>query len=565
MLSFDGGPSATFNVRIIQRIEETIRANPEHYAGKLGFLDSVDLYVGVSNGAIAALSLARRELGTDPVFEVSRTVDLVLEAMAQLKPRKRDILRMVAGLGPILRSGPFRKALEERFSRPDGSPMQLRDLHGHVLVGSYDVARGRPKVWSNLDIETAVEGAPPRPEADLDVDAVEVAMASGALPLYLPVHHGQLDGAIFANNPAVAAVFGVMGAQEKLQAEQAAGIGRRAAWKERLQYATLPDEVVCLSFGGADMSAPPEDVARMRADEGLWGWPQWMFAWKDPLKLASVFIQGSGTGTDFQGRQLLGERYFRWVAANPQGRSLISGLLDLFLRDRIGIQRMTETLADDASDVDFGTDGADRSFQDLMDWVHKWWLKDDDNAVVAPLIHPWASYDIQSLLEAQWQDHKDDLRRALRDELGRRRVRVRVRVEARQDKLNIVGGDQVYVRLTHPGRDVARSHMELQAQAGQLVTFSIPARPLVGAKILDEPIRVLVLEADPFKRDDVVAEFYWQYPYEPAEFEGKGAGGHYVCSVGFMDEDPNTMPSQSAIVAVPDDPIDSPKSDPPTE
>jgi patatin-like phospholipase/acyl hydrolase len=172
----------------------------------------------------------------------------------------------------------------------------LADLKKKVMVTSFHldginkITGGRtwkPKVFHNT-----VQGDP-----DMREKAVDIALRTGAAPVFYPIVDGFVDGGLFANNPAMVALA------------QVAHLNR-----VRMMAADLPEarqqpqlhEVVLLSLGVG------EDKAYVDVQSANWGYFPWVFNPLSPFILINALLQGDVMGVDFEAAQMMpADNYFR--------------------------------------------------------------------------------------------------------------------------------------------------------------------------------------------------------------------------------------------------------------
>src|SRR5438309_1386415 len=135
---------------------------------------------------------------------------------------------------------------------------------------------------------------------------VDVALRTSAAPTYFPTYQGYIDGAVVANNPAMAALAQALDA----------GTGKQALQDVRL-----------FSLG---TGVNPAYVAGKELD---WGYAQWA------KPLIALMVDGMMGVADYQCARLLQHRYFRLAPILPE---------------RIGLDDVDKIadLVKDAQDVD---------------------------------------------------------------------------------------------------------------------------------------------------------------------------------------------------------------------
>ena len=230
-----------------------------------GWRDKIDLVAGTSTGGIIALGLAK---GLEP----STLRELYYEKSPEIFDSAWYELR--EGL-PIVRAkysnGDLREALRAVF----GDTL-LRNLSKRVLIAAFDLAneeRGhwKPKFFHNF----------PGDDTDGGLRAVDVGLATSAAPTYFPTVDGYIDGAVVANNPAMAALAQTQDRRARIAGRPSIG------------------EIAMLSIGTGFL---PRQIDGPNHD---WGYVQWA------QPILRVMFDGLAGVPDYQCRQLLGRRYHR--------------------------------------------------------------------------------------------------------------------------------------------------------------------------------------------------------------------------------------------------------------
>ncbi len=123
---------------------------------------------------------------------------------------------------------------------------------------------------------------------------LDAAMASAAPPIMFPTYKGYLDGAMFANNPALCALSQVV--HHEVHHNRAA------------DTTDVIRNSIILSFGAGQN---PKFVETSKAFTD-WGYNRWLFDLKEPLLAIQAFYEAGMLAIDFQCINLLGhERYIR--------------------------------------------------------------------------------------------------------------------------------------------------------------------------------------------------------------------------------------------------------------
>ena len=270
VLSFDGGgPLAITNIVVLRRLE---KARP-------GFLAGADILAGTSAGAVIALYLAATR--TRSSKEGLRALDLAARALkCRAVAGPGALLRGAVGVAPIGTPEVFRDTLFQHFG-----DSTLGDLNRKVVVptfalhtGSGRVRSWRPKVWSNW-------GGSDDP--DWDASVVDVLLATTAVPIVMPIHDDQIDGGIYANNPAMCALT--------VSLNPNAGPGERDAALADLQM----------------FSVGIRPQIHLDVDNPNWGWGHWMLDRRHPMALIEACFEADSMATHYFCRRLLGSQYFR--------------------------------------------------------------------------------------------------------------------------------------------------------------------------------------------------------------------------------------------------------------
>lgn len=340
ILSFDGGPTCYYMPRLLLTLEQ--RAP--------GTLASADLFAGTSAGSALALYFARqRALGTASLDAIQGAIAFMDALTQAFQPDLAAWRRLVLGRQAMFESAPLAQVYGEYI----GEDTTLDDLGAPVvLVSSRMDAPWRPDILCSLD-RGATAGR----------SALTAAMRSSAFPVLLPIVDQHTDGAMFQNNPSVAALSCVLEARNQLgvtlddvtvlslgldggtsdlsnrrlpgglHAENYADIavptippqllegappevhqalqqwGTVAEAPSRLRDALAPiGKVLATSpFNQAAIERLAEGLHTGTAGELSWGWGQWLIALVNPVYLLQTFLNSQGMGcADLLGRMLQG-------------------------------------------------------------------------------------------------------------------------------------------------------------------------------------------------------------------------------------------------------------------
>lgn len=258
ILSLDGGGLRGLVTTVL--LERLTALHPD-------LLERVDLLAGASIGGMLALGLA----ADIPVSDFRQAFLQQGPAILLDSVRPPDV-----GYLACYDNYNLRRFLQGMFGE-----RRLGDLRRRVLVTAYELdarpqlpgqlRRSKPKVFHNFDDQSA----------DPEQLLVDVALATGAVPAVFPIHHGYVDGGVFAAHPGMCAV--------------AQAIDRHTGRRQL-------DELVMLSIG-TGRSPNYLEVA----DRGDWGWDQW----SAEQRIMWLMLASDREAVDFQCSRLLGERYHR--------------------------------------------------------------------------------------------------------------------------------------------------------------------------------------------------------------------------------------------------------------
>jgi patatin-like phospholipase/acyl hydrolase len=271
--------AAALQIRLIKAYEQ---ACP-------GFLRSVDCFVGASDGGYTALYLALHVTDDDEA-NLAMLDDAIAFSNA-LVPLFHltftGAIKFASGWWPMLDVDQF-KAVFRRFL----GDARIRDLRRKAVICSYGAFLWDPVVYSNFAQKS-------RPSLNYrgndDTSLVDVALATSALPLVLPLHgkgvDRVVDGGWLSNNPSM---FGVT---ETCAAE---AVARGCTPLE------VMSEVRVLSLGATDSYEEHTKVVdrstgplKFLWERNAWGWVQWVLA--RPMLLMEMWIQGA---IDLSDRQM---------------------------------------------------------------------------------------------------------------------------------------------------------------------------------------------------------------------------------------------------------------------
>lgn len=270
VLSIDGGGiKGVFPAAFLADIEATLPEPIYKY---------FDLIVGTSTGGIIAIGLALGMKASD-----------ILEFYQKLGPK------IFNGNQLILFAKNFRNAkyghekLEKALNEIFGNKT-LSDAKSRLVITSLNVDNG-----SVCLLKTPHH---PKFERDLNLTAVEVALATSAAPTYFPIKimslgYSLVDGGVWANNPISVAVAEAIGVLD---------------WSK--------ENTKILSVGCTD---EPFDIGSLRKRAGLLSWAYTIK--KRHSKLINTFMTGQSNGALGIAYSILGhENIYRINETTPQGK-----------------------------------------------------------------------------------------------------------------------------------------------------------------------------------------------------------------------------------------------------
>lgn len=306
ILSLDGGGlRGLITARMLDRL--TSDANLQ------GWLDEADLIAGTSTGGILALGLASGKAPKD-------ICDMYIDEGPKIFDDSLwdNITDLGKTIGADYSTNNLRKALKGLFGTKTLSSLKTR-----VTIPSFDLDNEdknpqkrtwKPKIFHNF----------PGTDSDGTESIVDVALYTTAAPTFFPSVDGYIDGGVFANNPSMIALAQAISTSNK-----------------KTERADV-DDIVMLSIGtGASLTY-------IKGQTLDWGLAQWA------KPLISVLTEGVAGISDYQSRQLLGDRYHRLqVTFDPSE--------NIALDDVGKIPRMDEI-------------GKTADLDDVIEWIRDVWL-----------------------------------------------------------------------------------------------------------------------------------------------------------------------------------------------
>ncbi len=303
ILSIDGGPSASLQIRVIAYLE---RMRP-------GFIESVDMFAGTSDGAFVSLFLASKlaeGLKGEPLAEACiQFTNQILDVFA---PTLWSGLLFCTGLWPLSPVGPLEDLMTSTFGNKT-----LRDLEKHVVIVSFNKTKSRPAIFQNFNVTDHEMGRP----------LTDVALATSAFPVIVAIHKSPfdgdqyLDGAVVANSPTIVASSSassllahlnrVMPGPEMIEQMRVLSLGAEQSPRQHGKLFNFLGKIINL----------PDPFDRQAV---TWGMLQWLVS--QPLFTLERIFLGSSQEIDREAHDVLGMNYFRFGPDMNELGSINTGL-----------------------------------------------------------------------------------------------------------------------------------------------------------------------------------------------------------------------------------------------
>lgn len=265
ILALDGGGiKGTFTAAVLAEWEKETG---------LRVADHFDLIAGTSTGGILAIGLG---LG----LSAQELLDFYKKRGTLIFPVVGFRRRLLHTLRALLKPKHSGEVLEQHLKEAFGDK-KLGHSAKRLVIPSYDTVRGRIFIFKTAHHE--------RFKYDIDVPAWNIALATAAAPTYfqaatVPLHQdqGYVDGGVWANTPALAAVVEAM-----------AFLGKRA------------DEIDVLSIGTTYAPDSVKDLAGV----GMLGWG---------TRVIKLLMNAQGEASHKQAMLLVGDANFMRVDCNTR-------------------------------------------------------------------------------------------------------------------------------------------------------------------------------------------------------------------------------------------------------
>lgn len=187
ILSFDGGPAA---LTVLPCLIEIERKRP-------GVIAATDLFVGASSGSWAALYLARN-MGLVDSGEITglallqRCLAFMKQTLVAMRPADpvKAWLEFMIGKAPLLDYEGVQRVMRDPANYGEDTLGRLASRRAVVIAGRMS-SPWSPRVYDSADPRSA------------DQLLYDVGLRSGSFPMVYPIRAGQVDGAMYTNNPAM--------------------------------------------------------------------------------------------------------------------------------------------------------------------------------------------------------------------------------------------------------------------------------------------------------------------------------------------------------------------------
>ncbi|WP_224360626.1 patatin-like phospholipase family protein [Hyalangium versicolor] len=308
ILSMDGGgPLSIISLVLLKRL---LKKEPQ-------LLRYVDVFAGNSAGAINALMLASRDLSPGYAQAVlDQLIEFWAEHFIELTANNLvQNLGALAGARPLGQTESLETYLRNYFFQDTPlaniknvaiTTFQLDSDNRSINIpgGPVDsqVRSWMPRVLHNFKYTHPERLRAPLVEHKMAAfspraTVLDAAMASSAPPIMFPVYKGHLDGAMFANNPAMCALSQVIHFKlNNLEAAESTDVLKNTT-------------ILSLGTGQNPMYVETSEAFTP------WGYREWLLDLRHPLLVIQALYEANMLTVDFQCINLLG--HDRYVRINP--------------------------------------------------------------------------------------------------------------------------------------------------------------------------------------------------------------------------------------------------------
>jgi patatin-like phospholipase/acyl hydrolase len=268
ILSIDGGGlRGIVPLLILKELEK-------HHGKKIHEL--FDVIVGTSTGGIIACGLTCTKDGVNPSLTIDQLIELYTTKGNQIFPYSKNIFKKIAvGVNSVFNPKFSPSGLDSLLENYFGDMMLSQSLKP-IIVSSYDLKNNEVVMFKTRTAKWSKER--------FDAKLKDVCRATSAAPTYLPSYEMEfdgkdrilVDGGVYINNPALAAVADILKTQKGIKLE----------------------DIECLSLGTGSHA----DSLGIKTES--WG----IANWAQPI--TTVMMQASSKAVVYECEQIL-DRFLR--------------------------------------------------------------------------------------------------------------------------------------------------------------------------------------------------------------------------------------------------------------
>jgi patatin-like phospholipase/acyl hydrolase len=274
ILSIDGGGlRGIIPLRILQKVEEL--------TGKK-IQDCFDMVAGTSTGGLIAccLTLRRENRSQVPKYSLAEIADIYLKKGNIIFPVRSGLGKFFRQAGNLI-SPKFNTTGINSVLREYVSDQKIKDSLLPIMVSTYDLSGNRP-VFFKTSEAVGDESA--------NAAIYDICRATSAAPTFLPAYSftykGKLltgiDGGIYVNNPAMAAIAEV------------SRYGDMGFYRKKDGTAVAFDDIRVLSLGTGSFTG-----TITQSEAVSWGELQWI------RRITEVMMKGVNQSTDYESREMV--------------------------------------------------------------------------------------------------------------------------------------------------------------------------------------------------------------------------------------------------------------------
>ncbi len=177
-----------------------------------------DVIVGTSTGGIIACGLTSTKDGKNPQLTLDQLIELYTTKGSIIFPQKNNIFKkIISGVNSVFNPKFSPKGLDKLLQEYFGSLMLSTTLKP-IIVSSYDLKNNEVIMFKTRLAKYS---------SDYDVKLKDISRATSAAPTYLPSFEMEyenkkrvlVDGGVYINNPALAAVADVLKTNKDIKLE----------------------------------------------------------------------------------------------------------------------------------------------------------------------------------------------------------------------------------------------------------------------------------------------------------------------------------------------------------